>query len=420
MRNTIGLLFFLISTVINAQGRLVLNDNPYLVLNDGAAGTPVFVVVDNPNENAIATIGTGGNVISENEFNKIRWRINNQTGNYTLPFTTNNNVKIPLTMSITGAGSGGTHIDFSTYSTTPENDVYPSMVMNLSDAGTAESDFSYWMVDRFWIIDAQNYTSKPSSSINFDYDQNELQAPNLSFAGNLAASRYNSTSDEWSGTNLNWGTDNILQSRVENAVIPSNELFEVWTLIDYVTPLPVELLYFSAQCEETFVHLSWATSSEQNTMNFEVEKSINGNQWEVIAQLPAQGTTSQETNYSYRDYNPSQQTAYYRLVQTDFDGVSETFDIQSVEACGEENNAIWVFNQLDGQYQLTINANNKERIAVNLFDMNGKQVRQTKEYTVVNGNNVFLFNDSSLSAGIYMLTVEGPNLHHTYKLIIQK
>jgi len=415
---------FVFSTSSFSQGRIVLNNDPYIVFDNGTAGTPVFVVVDNANANAITTLGTGGNIVTENEFNKIRWRINNQTGLYNLPYTTVNDVKIPFSMQVTGAGAGGTHVDFSTYGTSPMNFPRPSMVTHMTDALTASIDNSLWVIDRFWLIDAMNYGTRPTTTLTFGYDPNEMPGPNTVTAGNLRSQRFQSVTDTWNVSpalvGIFFGTDNTAQDRVEFSAVPSGELWEAWTLADRFNLLPVELLYFNARCEETFVQLNWATGSEQNAMHFEVEKSTDGYTWEIIAELQAQGTTNQETTYSYRDYNPAQQTAYYRLIQTDFDGTSESFDIQSVEACGEENNDIWVYNQLDGQYQVTINAQSDQFISVNLYDMNGKQVRQTKQLAVVKGSNVFLFNDNHVSTGMYMLTIEGSSMQYNHKLIIQK
>jgi hypothetical protein len=126
-----------------------------VVLNGGGAANPIFVVLDTPNDNGITTSGTGGNWVSEGEFNKLRWSIGSSTGNYSIPFTTGNDVKIPYQLAITTAGATGNHIDFSTYPTNPENISMPSMVNNLADAGTGNPDFSYVFYFFYLIINYQ-------------------------------------------------------------------------------------------------------------------------------------------------------------------------------------------------------------------------------------------------------------------------
>jgi hypothetical protein len=420
LRTTLFFLLALSPFVSWSQGRIVLSDDPYLVLANGSAGTPVFVVVDNSNANAIATLGTGGNVVSENEYNKIRWRINNQTGNYTVPFTTQNDVKIPFSMAITGAGVGGTHIDFSTYPTNAENLIYPQGVTNMTDPGTGIVDYSYWIMDRFWLIDADNYSTRPSSTLIFNYDPNELPAPNISVAGNLAAQRYNTSTNIWSGSSASFGTDNLVDTRVESAVVPSPQLFALWSLIDVITPLPVELLHFSATCDENYVLLSWSTQSELNNSHFEIEKSLNGIDWNIIETVTGNGTTSQLNNYLYRDYHPSNSITYYRLTQVDWNGEKRTYDIQSIEACSNDDDDIWIYNQLNGQYQININSIHGETVTADIYDLNGKKLRNSRILELGKGENVFLFNENNLSTGMYMVTLNGAYTQFTYKLIIQK
>jgi hypothetical protein len=96
----------------SGQARLVLNNNAWMVIDGNA-----WVVIENPATNAITTAGTGGNILSENEFDRIRWQIGTTTGAYVLPWTTPSGVKMPLTYtkSTAGAGPATASIVFSTY-----------------------------------------------------------------------------------------------------------------------------------------------------------------------------------------------------------------------------------------------------------------------------------------------------------------
>lgn len=71
-------LFISISTF--AQARLVLNNGGIVNITNSA-----FVVIDNPNPNAI-TRNTSGHIISEGEFNRVKWNINTTAGTYVVPF----------------------------------------------------------------------------------------------------------------------------------------------------------------------------------------------------------------------------------------------------------------------------------------------------------------------------------------------
>jgi len=59
----------------------VLNNDPYLVLDGGAVSAPIYVVVTESDARGITTLGTGGNIISEGEYNKIQWNIGTTVDN---------------------------------------------------------------------------------------------------------------------------------------------------------------------------------------------------------------------------------------------------------------------------------------------------------------------------------------------------
>lgn len=410
-------------TNTKAQARIVVNNDAYVVMDGGTAATPIYVVLDNPNSNGVTTLGTGGNWVSEGEHNKLRWRIAGNTGAYQIPFTTENDVKIPYEMNVTGAGAGGTHIDFSTYPTNVANVPYPTMVNHMAAADGSTADNSDWVIDRFWISDALNYTTRPSSEIVFGYDPDETTGNSLTL-GNMVAQRYRTTDDTWggstSGSALYFGVDNFAATQVENAVVPSNELWQAWTLVDDVNLLPVELLYFNAECRDTYVNLTWATATEKDADFFVVEKTLDGEHWTTVEQLAAQGNSNSESSYQVKDYNPRNTLSYYRLRQVDFDGKQEVFEIQSLQACGNQNESISVNSHNNGVYQVTINADYEETFQANLLDLNGKQVRNTRTLQAVSGENIFLFEDQQLSTGIYMLTIESPSTKYNHKILIQK
>jgi hypothetical protein len=80
-------LFFVV-TFSFCQERVVINNDVYITMDVGTGSTPIYLILDSPNANAMTTAGTGGNLVSENEYNKVRWYIEGATGNYEVPYTT--------------------------------------------------------------------------------------------------------------------------------------------------------------------------------------------------------------------------------------------------------------------------------------------------------------------------------------------
>ena len=95
--------------------------------------------------------------------------------------------------------------------------------------------------------------------------------------------------------------------------------------------LPVELINFSVTpVGRSAALISWTTKSEINNDYFTVEKSLNAKTWSKIATIKGAGNSAQEINYELMDRQNFESIAYYRLLQTDYDGTTSESDIISV------------------------------------------------------------------------------------------
>ncbi|SFC13878.1 Por secretion system C-terminal sorting domain-containing protein [Flexibacter flexilis DSM 6793] len=101
----------------------------------------------------------------------------------------------------------------------------------------------------------------------------------------------------------------------------SNDGLAYGTLTNCST-LPIELLRWEANCKGNKMELLWETASELNNDYFTIEKSNDAKTWAVLATIPAAGNSRDLLRYTFADPNPSENTTYYRLKQTDFDGAS--------------------------------------------------------------------------------------------------
>lgn len=113
--------------------------------------------------------------------------------------------------------------------------------------------------------------------------------------------------------------------------------------------LPIDLVYFRAEYEENKVDVEWMVASEIRNDYFEVQRSINCLDWEVIAKLDGLGTHNFEVLYNYIDYEPIMGVSYYRLKQVDYDDKFEVFHPVSV-----------IINKKDLEIYKTINLMGQE------------------------------------------------------------
>ena len=85
-------------------------------------------------------------------------------------------------------------------------------------------------------------------------------------------------------------------------------------------PLPVTLTTFAAQRRAAGVALRWATASEVNNREFEVQRSADGQIFTVLGHVAGQGSTALAHAYAFDDYLAPLGPLYYRLRQVDTGG----------------------------------------------------------------------------------------------------
>ena len=406
-----------------SQGRMVINDDAFVVMNGGTAATPAYIVLDNPADNALSTAGAGGNLVSENEYNVVRWNIAGNLGTYNIPYySTTGNVKIPFILQKTSAGTGGNNIDFSTYPTNNNNVPYPSTVTHMSNAQTGANN-SLNTIDRFWMIKANSYATRPDFDMTFNYDAVETGGSNTIVVGNMVAQRFNSSANTWNGSisnsNLFFGVDNPPQSRVESATGAGTELWEAWTLVNNSTLLPVELISFEVSCENDQVLVEWETASESSSSHFDIQKSYDGVNFETIGTKEAAGNSNQLLSYSWTDVKGTPDVAYYRLKQVDNDGAEEVFQPKSIESCGNSDD-IQVIDFNNGDVEVIFNTTQDNQYDITLYDLGGKKISNPQPVTAPKGRSRVELNYPGLANSMYMLVIEGESTVKTKKIVIQK
>ena len=170
-------------------------------------------------------------------------------------------------------------------------------------------------------------------------------------------------------------------------------------------PLPVELVSFSGACDEGIINLTWQTASEFNSSHFDVEKSRDGENWQLLTTLPSAGTSNELITYQSTDQNGTEGNNYFRLRQVDIDGTEKLYDPINV-SCSEVTTGYFSSfpNPSGTSFQVVVN--NKELIGactLNMVDASGKVIEQ-RTIDVKEGINLFVINQE-LNPGIYFLNI---------------
>ena len=177
----------------------------------------------------------------------------------------------------------------------------------------------------------------------------------------------------------------------------------VESCINIECTLPVSLLSFTGFHNETGNHLKWQTVAEINNYGFEVQRSLDGIQWEILGFVNASTSGQQTKHYSFADYKPLSGKNLYRLKQIDQDGIFQYSSIVRIDAgIGKKSNEIVVYPNpvSDGIFTVSLPQSDWELSSVNLFSSTGHLI---KEYA--KEGLTFEMEVNKLPSGMYLLRV---------------
>jgi hypothetical protein len=171
--------------------------------------------------------------------------------------------------------------------------------------------------------------------------------------------------------------------------------------------LPVEWIAFSAQQQNGHCLLRWSTAGEQNTKDFIIQRSSDGNRWDTIGTVAARGNSNSVVNYSYTDITPAPGTSYYRILQTDRDGRASFSETRMFTfTVGRPLFSVLINPVTRGELKLRIN----EAAVLSLYNTAGKLLWRKQT-----GAGVQHIDVSHYPPGIYLLQAKGT----TARLLIQ-
>ncbi len=187
-----------------------------------------------------------------------------------------------------------------------------------------------------------------------------------------------------------------------------------------ITPLPVEIIYFTAAKQGNNVLLEWATAMEQDNTGFEVQVSQDGfNFRKLDFVLTKNGNTVIKQVYTYKDTeNGKYGTRYYRLKQIDMDGKFEYFTTKAVSFGEVGSYSLKAFpNPFESEVSLELNADQAGKLNVQVLDAMGRAVL-AEQYVVSKGRSVEkLTLWQSLPKGIYFVRTEMNGIANNFKLL---
>jgi hypothetical protein len=178
-------------------------------------------------------------------------------------------------------------------------------------------------------------------------------------------------------------------------------------------PLPVKLLEFNAVLTNlNQVACNWSTATEINNAYFIVQRSVDAINYENLGMVEGAGNSSQTRHYAFTDPNPYRGISYYRLVQVDFNGDSETFDPAVIQNNVLSFQTVRAYpNPSDQLVNISIESAEEGNVQLQLTDISGRLV-YTSAVQIKKGFQVLQLDLSGNEAGNYLITVSDREGNH--------
>ena len=172
--------------------------------------------------------------------------------------------------------------------------------------------------------------------------------------------------------------------------------------------LPVTITNFTAAKNNEEVLLKWYATYETDFKQYEVERSINGINFNKIGQIAGRNLA----NYSYYDQNlPNSSVVYYRLKMIDIDGKYSYSKTLAVKLNNNLSNAIVYPNPANASLNIKLLQVLAANSSLQVTDIAGRIVMQKM---VSNGTINFPLDVKSLPSGRYFIKIQ-----NTHQLITQ-
>ena len=272
----------------------------------------------------------------------------------------------------------------------------------------------------YWVIsDGNGAPSGVTAEVGLSWGAETDVSANSSDRGQLRVMVWNDGNQNWD----NLGGSNITGSQSQGTLesassVGFSENIFIMGSTDPANPLPVELTYFIAENKSNRVELKWQTASEKNNDFFEVQRSFNGNEFEVLGIVEGNGDSQITIDYDFKDYAPLAGDSYYRLRQVDYDGVYEYSEVVRIVR-EEVSGLVAVPNPTQAQnVKLRLSGFHAEqKVYVTIFDIQGK-----RHYQAIHNPADFskaLPINKNLNAGIYIVDVKQGNISKKVRLMVR-
>lgn len=261
-------------------------------------------------------------------------------------------------------------------------------------------------------------------TVRLSFNTNVFADEEVNVPGNLRIARATAASGPWS----NAGGSGVFSPAAPAGyavsaatTITSGTFFSLASTNTVDNPLPVELVSFTATSAGSTVRVKWATSMERNSAYFVVERSLNGKDFEAVAQVAAQGTSTTRNEYAATDARPFLGQSYYRLRQVDNDGRTAYSSVVVVKMAGIAKAALQAYpNPAKGtQFNVLVQGLKGTAGTLRITDGFGREVYRMAVNLTLDQQDMLVKPAAKLAAGMYIVSLQTADGRFTQKLVVE-
>ncbi len=166
--------------------------------------------------------------------------------------------------------------------------------------------------------------------------------------------------------------------------------------------------------------LNWKTTAEANVLNYELERSLDGNSYSKIATVPARNNSS-GADYSYRDNISSinnSNSIFYRLKMVDIDGQYRYSNVVNIKLPYRPNLVV-EGNPFENKLRLVFNSHGNDQAKIRIYDGGGRCLISRSVHLVAGINRLTINDLQGLPRASYIMEFQ-TSLHKISRKIIKQ
>ncbi|MFI5150937.1 MAG: T9SS type A sorting domain-containing protein [Bacteroidia bacterium] len=181
--------------------------------------------------------------------------------------------------------------------------------------------------------------------------------------------------------------------------------------------LPIDLQSFSGKCKGSVKDFNWICNTETDNHFFTLGHSKNGTDYTELTRINGTGNSSYITTYNYSLENEQSDYKYYRLSQTDLNGLSHILKTIYLD-CNSPLEKLELYpNPAQDAVNLKFLSDESSSLHISVCDALGRCVKEENLEAGLGANSVAL-DISSLSAGLYVLKIT--DISNPSRVMVQK